>query len=335
MKACIQDAANQLRESGFQKSTNLLQRLQDFADDPAVAAGSHYGRVIFCSPTDFEQFYLTTTAAASLHIGGSFYIRHLAAELSRPHSFYVLSLSKTGVRLLHCAGLHAEPTRLPSGVPETLDEELGLDRPDHGLENRSAAGVSTGAMRMVRFGTGSEHDHQKRHLADYFKLVDRGIQQIVRESDMPLVLAGVHEDVAVYRAVSTSGCLAKTSIMGSTDVSRDPSEILEKAHSILIRERTEHQHAALLATRERAGQSRLSTDLSVILKAAFEGRVAQLYVNEAAMRIGTFERGIYQSWGKEDLLNLAAAQTFIHRGRFCELPAEMMPEGAATAILRY
>jgi hypothetical protein len=49
-----------------------------------------------------------------------------------------------------------------------------------------------------------------------------------------------------------------------------------------------------------------------------------------------FERGAYQCWGEEDVLNLAAVQTIIHRGKACELPAEMMPDGAPViGIMRF
>lgn len=335
LKTYVRDAGDQLREDGYAKSASLLKPLQDLAGDPVLSAGSHYGRAIFCSPAEIEQFCLTIAVAPSLRIGGSFFIRHFAPELSRPSAFYVLALSKTRVGLLRCAGFRAEPARLPAGVPETLGEALALERPDHDLENRSAAGASTGAMRMVRFGTGSEHERQKTHLADYYKTVDRGLQQVFTQPETPLILAGVQEDVALYRAVNTHRSLAKASIHGSPDLSRDRVEILRQAYSILRRERMEHQRDALLAAKEQLGPGRLSTELKTILSAAFEGRLAQLYVNEGANSIGVFERGTYQSWRKEDLLNVAAVQTVIHRGKFCELPDDMMSGDAAIGIMRF
>jgi len=168
VKTYVQNAGNQLSEIGYAKAANLLRSLQDLAEDPMFSGGAHYGRAIFCSPTQLEQFDLTTAVTPSLRIGGCFSIRQFALELSHPHAFYVLALSKTRVGLLRCAGLHTEPAQLPPGVPETLDAALALDRPDHDLENLSAAGVSTGAMHRVRFGTGSEHERQKAHLADYY-----------------------------------------------------------------------------------------------------------------------------------------------------------------------
>jgi hypothetical protein len=335
LKAYIQEAATELRASGYPKWAALTQPLQEFAEDPALSAGSHCGRAIFCSPSDFEQFYLTTNVAPSLCMGGSFSIRKFGAELARPQSFYVLSLSKTRVGLLRCTGLETEAANLPPGVPGTLAEALALEQPDHDLESRSAAGVSRGAMHMVRFGTGSEREHRKTHLADYYKIVDRGIQQALREPDAPLILAGVEEDTAIYRAVNTYDGLTNGSIAGSPDVPRDNGEILRKAYSILHRERIEQQHAVLLAAKEQSAPSRLSTSLDTILRSAFEGRVGQLYVNEDATRVEEFKCGTYRSWNKEDLLNLAAVQTIVHRGKFCELPAEMMQGEDVIGVMRF
>jgi hypothetical protein len=315
---------------------SLLRPLEQLADDPALGAGSHWSRAIFCSPNVFQQSFLTNRMEASVNVGGSFSIRQFASELSPPRVFYILALSKTRVDLLRCAGLHAEVAKLPLGVPETLEEALALEPPDHDLEGRSAAGVSTGAMHSLRFGTGSGRERQHAHLADYYKLVDRGLQQSFREPDTPLILAGVEEDVAIYRGGSTYRDFTKSSILGSPDVARDQTELLQQAYSILHQEGVGRQHAALIAAKERTAPSRFSTDPDTILRAAFEGRVGQLYLDESAKRIEMFERGRYQSWGEEDLLNLAAVQTIIHHGKACELPAELMPDGAAViGIMRF
>jgi hypothetical protein len=222
------------------------------------------------------------------------------------------------------------------GVPDTLAEALALEPPDHDLENRSAAGSSAGAMHRVRFGTGSEREKDRAHLADYYKLVDRGLQQLFREPDIPLILVGVEEDIAIYRAASTNRNLIKKSIPGSPDVSREQTEILQQAYSLLRADCLERQASALTATKERTSPSRFSTDPDAIVHAAFEGRVGQLYLNESVNKIATFEREDYRSWGAEDVLNLAAVQTIIHGGKTSELPSEMMPEGSiAVGIMRF
>ena len=338
LKTNIQEAARQLAERGLSKSASasLLQPLERLAEDPTLASGSQVGRAIFRSPSVFEQFHLAQPVKASLRVGGSFAIRQLAAELMRPRAFYILALSKEGVSLHRCAGFHAEVVKLPPGIPDTLAEALALEPPDHDLENRSSAGSSVGAMRGVRFGTGSGREQQHAHLGDYYKLVDRGLQEFLREPETPLILAGVDEDTNIYRAGSNYPHLVSKSISGSPDFSREQTELLQDAYSILRTDHLERERTAVITARERTTPSRFSTDLGAILEAAFEGRVGHLYLDEGAERIEVFERGAYRSWGTEDLLNLAAVQTILHHGKTCELPTEMMPDGSiAVGLMRF
>jgi hypothetical protein len=221
-------------------------------------------------------------------------------------------------------------------VPDTLSEALALEPPDHDLENRSAAGSSTGSMRRIRFGTGSGRERQNAHLGDYYHLVDRGLQHMFQDSGEPLILAGVQEDTAIYEAVSSYGGLLKETVSGSHDFSRDRAEILSQAYTILGAEADKREHAAMEVALKRATPGHFFTDPEMIVRAAFEGRIHRLYINADAKRIGIYERDSYQSWGSEDLLNLAAVQTLIHRGTYSEIPSEAFPNGgAALGILRF
>lgn len=338
VKSTVQDAGRQLAARGRSQSDTeeLLAPLRRLEEDPSFASGANWGRAIFRSPGVFEQFRLVQSVQSSLTIAGSFVIRPIAAELMRPPAFYVLGLSKTAVRLLRCSGLDAELAPLPPGVPATLAEALEMERPDHLLENRSSAGGTSGAMRRVRFGMGSDREKEHAHLADFYKIVDRGLQKLLHKPGIPLILSGVDEDTAAYRAGSGYGSLMRTGISGSLDAERDQPEILERAYSILWADARERRAAELRAAKERASPARFSTEPDKTLRLAFEGRIAQLYVNESESSIGVFERDRYRSWGKEDLLNLAMVQTLVHGGEAHTLPAAMIPEQSAiVGIMRY
>ena len=339
LRGHVQEAARQLAERGSSKSanSNLLQPLEELAQEAAFAAGSGWSQVIFRSPETLEHFYLAQPVPASLTISGCFTIRRVSAEFVSPRLFYILALAKSGVALVRCAGLHAEPVKLPHGVPETLEEALELEPPDHDLQNRSVIrGESTGAMHGVRFGTGSGRERQQAHLADYYKLVDRGIQEFLQEPEIPLVLAGVKEDVALFRSVSHNPRLIKGEIAGSLAVSADLTPVLQLAYALLREAAVERQAAALKDAHERVAPTRFSIHPDEIVHAAFAGRVAHLFLNQEAKRVDVFERGNYRSWGQEELLNLAAVQTVIHHGKYCELPPDAMPGGAAAAaLMRY
>ena len=78
--------------------------------------------------------------------------------------------------------------------------------------------------------------------------------------------------------------------------------------------------------------------MNAILRAAVEGRVARLYIDQAARMLGVFEgarRGGRWNWGDEDLLNVAAVETLLRSGVVYSLPSHLMTGFVAAAAFRY
>lgn len=334
----LQDAERQLAHRPIPEAgiRSLLEPLEELAKDPAWLSGTHVGCVIFRSPGVFRQYRLRAPVKPSVTVGGCFAIRRILRDLCGPRLFYILALSKESVGLFRCADGEVEAEELPGGTPRTLEEAMAFEPPDHDLENRSAAGPSSNARSRIRFGTGSGRETKHAHLADFYKIVDRGIQTLLHEPEFPIVLAGVEEDIAIYRAASTYRGLAREHLGGSPNLLRQTAETAMRAAAILCKEELQREGKAMREAMERTAPGRFSTDPHTIVHAAFDGRVRELYMDENAERDDVFERRTYRSWGKEDLLNLAAVETTLHGGKARELPSETMPRGAAVvAILRF
>ena len=313
-KTFLQDAARGLAARQVPESViqQLLEPLEDFAEDAELLRGSRWGSVLLRAAGIFRHAHLTRTPPAAVTVAGCFQIRPLLDELNLPPDFYVLKLFKDHVGLTRCEGLHAESVDLPPGVPQTLKEAMALEPPDHDRESRHT------------------------HLADFYKIVDRGLSELLRGLGASLVLAGVDEDTAMYRGINSYPNLLPGSIHGSAETYLPESFLLRRGTMMLHEAGRERQAKAVAHWRERAGPARFLTDICTILPAAFEGRIHKLYVDTGADHTGVFERNEYRSCGPEDLLNLAVVQTLLHGGEACALPREAMPEGAAAAaILRY
>jgi Bacterial archaeo-eukaryotic release factor family 3 len=335
------EAASQLQDRGISASqiVELLHPLEELVGSPEFARGSHSGRAIFRAVGVFAKLDGIEPLSGGATVGGCFYLRPMLADLHLPRQFHLLKLSKKQVELLTCADFSGEPTDLPKGVPRTLDEAMAFKAPDHDLENRSSAGSSTGSMHAVRFGTGSGRETEQVHVADFFKAVDRGVRELERGEDVSLVLAGVEEDTALYRAVSKHKSLLSQTIAGSAQKRFGNDQLVRRAYAILKADLIERAAAMLVHLRKGIVPARFSADLDAILRASVEGRVGGLFINEGAREFGVFEsvrRGGRVNWGQEDLLNVAAVETFLHGGVVYSLPAERMPGSAsAVAIFRY
>ena len=338
IKNTVQVALLQFSERGIPENVvhDLMNPLLDIARSPEGLSGSHWGQIVFRSPNVLRQFTLTDSVKPALFLGSYFEIRPILVELDLPAEFYLLKVTKKNIELLRCSGLELDLVRLPVGTPETLEEAMEFEQPDHDLENRSAAGSSAGAMPGVRFGTGSGKETQHAHLADFFRAVDRGVRRILNSVDVPLILAGVDEDTAIYRMVNSYANLLARSLSGSPMQGED-RELLPRAMDIVRADRTEHAAKALMVSRERLAPARYATGLNAILKAAVEGRIGRLYIDQAARMYGAYEGQRHgERWGDEDLLNIAAAETLLHGGSAYSLPSGRIPDGAPiAAILRY
>ena len=338
LKSDIQEVNRQLAELKLPDPdiADLLAPIHELSKNPELAAGSHWGRAIFRAAGVFRQFQLAEPVEAKSTVAGCFQIRSILTEAQLPAEFYLLKLSKKRVGLLRCAGYRMEPVALPKGVPETFEDALALDQPDHDLENRSAAGSGGAAMRRVRFGTGSGRETQQSYLAQFYKAVDRGIHELLNGRGAGLVLVGVDEDTALYRGGSTYPMLLDKRIHGSPDSFLDEAHLLREAYATVRSDLVQREASELAQRKEQVAPDRLSTDLKTILKAALESRVGWLYFDDSVHTIDGFQAPGYRPWGKEDLENLAAAQTILHGGQAFALPTGMMPGGArAAAIFRF
>ncbi|HEX5228312.1 MAG TPA: hypothetical protein VFW44_11405 [Bryobacteraceae bacterium] len=256
-----------------------------------------------------------------------------------PEKIYVLEVSKKAVVLQGCTAGDIARVDLPRGTPNALEDVLGFDAPDHELVNRSSAGPSVGAMHGVQFGTGYGREAEHAHLHDFYRAVDAGVNQLLQRSSAPLILAGVDEDVSVYRAVNTYPDLVEQSIPGNAGDATNRARLLHQAQDIVLFGRQGSAARRMDQAKERYSPGRFSVDLQSILHAAVETRIQDLFLDENGRRIGTFEGKIFGghgNWVNEDLLNAAAVETLLGGGVVYSLPSHAMPAGAvAAATFRY
>lgn len=341
LKTDLQEAASKLVARKIAKPLieELLEPLHQLTHEEESLAGSGLGRAILRSHGVFREFELPVppTPAQACAVGDCFWIRPILKSLALPEKIYVLDLSKKSVALLACGPGEAAPVELPKGTPRTLDEALNFDAPDHDLMNRSSAGPSNGAMGGVTFGTGYGREAQRAHLHDFYKAVDRGMNELLRSAESPLVLAGVEEDLAVYRSVNSYPHLAEKSIPAGEPLAS--SRIQRQARDAVLFDLEHRAGLRRAELTERFAPARCSTDLDAILRAAAEGRVSDLFLDENGRRIGNFEGKIlggHANWYNEDLLNVAAVETLLSGGAVYPLPSHSMPKGViAAAMFRY
>ncbi len=329
---------------------NGLRALADKVEDAALmepveklAQSAHADQVwgnslmLFRSPDLFQYYWLRGSYREMALVGQHFQLRPLLSVLTGEQCFHVLALSRRKVRLFRCTPHAAEEIDLAAAAPVNLEEWLNIRQSDHVLDNHSSAGPSTGSMRGVMFGTITDREREDESLRHFFKEVDRGVKKLLRD-DSHLILAGVDHEVASYRRVATYPFLLDEAVQGAPD-GMSNHDLYLRAWEVARGAAPEAFRKAMEEAETHRERGQISTDTSQVIQAAFEGRVADLFLSDSAERRGSWDKESFKpriGEGEDDLLNAAAVETIRHGGRAFEVDPRSMPvRDEVAAVLRF
>jgi hypothetical protein len=338
LKTLVRDARHELERHGLEDgiAEDVLRPVEALLDDRAFWRHQDDGLALFAGPNFFRAYQVRWPLREAAVVGARFWVKLLLPALVTVQRFYVLALTQHAVRLVEATAGSASEVDL-GDLPRNMDEALGFDRPERNLQHHvvTTAGGERGA---VFHGHLPGLEARKEACRQFFHQVDETVRRLLPDRQAPLVVAAVDYMLAIYREVNTHPGLVEDGMVGSPD---------GVAIEALAARAWEHARPRLEASRREAVQryeavgARLtSTDLSTVLKAAAEGRVADLFIATDVERWGYFDpetstlrRSDAPGPGVEDLLNLAAVYTIEHAGHVHAFEQEAVPGGRAIAAL--
>lgn len=298
------------------------------------------GLALFLATDFFRFFCLPASFAELVTVGDRFHIKPLLPLLSGDRRFYILTLSQKEVRLLEGTEQQIQEIELER-IPRSLDEALQHDEFGKQVRFRSGAGGGGDRSAMVS-GHGAEIEDAKDNLLRYFRLIDRGLHDLLRGEQAPLVLAGVDYLFPIYREANTYAHLLDEGVPGNPRGINPES--LQRATLKIVGPYFQKAEADAIAQyRQSSGTGLASASVPEILSAAGHGRVGLLLVTSGGQVRGRFDResgavAIDPATGEagEDLLDLAAVETFLNGGQVFVLAPEKMPAASPlAAVFRY
>jgi hypothetical protein len=285
----------------------------------------------FCLPEAFDELIV---------VADRFHIRPLLPVLRNDRRFYILALSQKEVRLLEGTGQGVREIELEA-LPKSLDEALQYDELEKQVRFRTGS-ISGGSGLAMVSGHGGVADDTKDNLLKYFRMIDRGLHDRLKDEHAPLVLAGVEYLFPIYREANTFPHLIEEGIPGNPRGINSDS-LYRMALKIVGPFFQKAENNALAQYRQSSGTGLTSTDIREIVSEAAHGRVGTLFIATGSRIDGTLNResGTVDLHRKpeaedEDLLEVAAIQTYLHGGSVFILPPNKMPEPKAlVAVFRY
>ena len=332
--------ANGLRRPKVQKLMRPAEELlwnDDFwrhqSDGLAIFVSNDF-RVVYRLPIEFKELLMITN---------NFHIKPLLPLLGRVGKFYVLAISLNNIRLFQ--GTADAISEIALNFPTSMDKALWMDEPEKYL-NMHSGSVST---NEAKGGSGIFHGHnaaddEKRNILRFFQSVNEGVNTLIEDKTIPMILAGVDSLLSVYREANTYQNLLQDGVTGSPE-RENLNELHEHAWKIAKPIFEESQKKAFEKYQQLSGQqSALATnDLSTAVKAAKFGQMETLFVPLGVQKWGRYDTANNKvilasepSPENEDLLDLAAAETILNSGQVFAVPREQLPgTGDLAAILRY
>ena len=325
------------------EAKEFLLPLHRLLDDLAFWQYRGDGLAVFYSKEKLRTYRLPVHFEELVVVANRFYLKPLIPLLAEESGFYVLALSQNEIRLLEGNRYCAWEMELEH-VPTSLAEAIQYDEPQKQLQFRSQTPPGLGGkQRALFFAHGVGLEDNKDDIRRYFRQIDKGLQEVLRQDHTPLILAGVEYLFPLYREVNTYPNLMKEGIPGSPEM-LSPEELHQRAWKKMIEPLFLRSHEEVIAQyKQLAGTGRTSRDLREIVPAAARGQVEKLVVATGVQAWGSYllDRGAVEMLTKpaadsEDLLDLAAMQTFVNGGMVYTVDPKAVPENApAVALFRY
>lgn len=351
LKNLVREAEKRLNKAGLREITTskILAPVQDLINDNFFWQNQSDGLAIFSSLQSFRYYRLPIHFKELVIVGSRFYIKPLFSLITEDGRFYILVVSQKVIKLLQCTRFGYNELPLPERVPTSLAEAMkyeDLDRSSqfygHVGETGYHGHIGTEAIgtAMISHGRTVVQENKDRILR-YFRDIDRGLKEILRDENAPLLFSGVDYLFPIYRQANSYQNLMDTFIPGNPD--KTATQAIHKiAWDIISPIYKQGKVVALAKYRRLAGTGFTSVDPSAIINSSIHGKVDTLFVDEEHKLWGTFDsESLNIIMHKEpepydeDLIGIAVANTIKSRGSVYIVKKEELPDiTPVAAILR-
>ncbi len=340
-KNLIRQAENRLIELEVDKPDSLLEPAYGLLDDRPFWQHQSDGLALFVAKDLFRPYRLPLTFDERVVVTERFHVKPILPLLTGDGRFYVLALSRNQVRLFQCTKYSVSQVAL-KGIPTSLDEALKYDEVEKQLQFHTRTAGGAGRRPAMFHGHGVGTEETKDRILRFFQEVDRGLQKLLSEDNVPMVIASVDYLAPIFKKATSYPHILEENISGNPE-EISPQDVHRKAVEIATRHFEQETKDRLATYGEMLGTDKTSSDVEDIVKAAFHGRVDVLFVPLGVQRWGTFNRAkdrvrLLEAGdpGAIDLLDFAAAQTLLNGGAVYALQLEEMPHNfAVAAVFRY
>jgi hypothetical protein len=320
----------------------LLAPVKKLIDDTGFWNNQSDGLVIFRNTNRFEYYTLPVVFEEFTYVSDHFYLKPMISYLNEDGKYYLLALSLSEVKFYEGFPHQINEVVMDDLLPEKFQDVVGYDFEEKHLQVRSGQ-TSSNTNEGLYHGHGKGNEDEKPEILKYFRAINDGLMELIKNRKRPLVIACVDYLFPLYREVNEYQNLWDEIIPGNPEY-EDPVLLHEKARE-LLNEYFTRDREGLKNTFEQALSNNLASyKEEEIIPSAFNKRIETLMVRNRENIWGVFdiERNTVrpreqQSQFKSCMLNFAAVHTMLNGGKVYLMESDEMPEPKSklNAIYRF
>ncbi len=318
----------------------IMKPFHELEEDKSFWNNTSDGLAVLASQNKCIIYNLQGSVEEFATVADSFHIKPLIKAFQSTESYQLLGLSRNNFTLYQGNRYGFSEIALPPDTPRTLEEVLGKQLTDPYLSHASYGGTGGNAMYHGHGDVKHEMDNDNEK---YFRYVDRFVlENYSKPSKLPLILVSLMENHTLFKNMSNNPYLIEEGVHNSYD-SLKMDELKIKALEIIKPINLEKIQNLAESYKKAEAESLGSSDLAQVSKAAFEGRIETILIEENRIvpgkinyETGAVKFGTIGDPECDDILDDIAELTMLRKGDVMILPKDKMPKTTGvSAIFRY
>ena len=298
------------------------------------------GLAIFAADGFFEKFTLPVTFEAFVYVSDHFYLKPLVPMFNGDGRFYLLAVQLDRVQLYEATRYTIGEVEVSDLTPDRLEDRVGYDYEEKSMQHQT----QNSAIGSTTFqGHGAAQRDQKNEILRFFRAVDKGLQTVLLNERVPLVVACQDSYFPIYKDANTYNHLYEKPVKGNPS-DHDNMFSLHAAAIEVLEPHFSAEREEKMKEYQELNPSRTSSAVSEIIPAIYEGKVDTLFVQNREDIWGNYNENmtdvdVHDSPDQTNisLLNLAAVKVLEQGGKVFLVEDEFMPEKSSkmNAVFRY
>lgn len=306
------------------QAESLLKQAKTLLDQPLFWSHVDKGLALYIGEDFFELYKLPYEVEEGVYVRDHLLITPLLPMTSLEGRFMLLAVSRQNIRLFTCT--RDEITDVtPEGISRSVDDYLEVD-PEKQLQFHSGSR----GQKAVYFGHNANEEDKRVVVEMFFREVERGITQELKKENYPLVLAGLKENLALYRQINSYNRLVDEMVTVNPDELHDKD--LRDSGFEAIRHFFLSDMYHSLKEFNGSSEEKYSNHLGQIIESTVMGKSRTIFISKGETKWGFYNPENHSveyttTPGTQDveLLNWLSIAAFQRGSRVYVLPKEEMP----------